>query len=330
MVNSISVQRPLCNLDYQENIIEKRLDSQPETRINKKTKKSLNTEDTSTFFPGSIPQILPQISINTSIPPEQNRISLISSPLYHKAVNQITIGEKAPSPSIEAIFHDIMMTLLGQSMSFLELQKKLIEGEKEWKETIYKQIEKVNLSLHEVHAARNSTSAITKFLGPIGLIATGAIAISTGAATIFAAGAAVLGGLILTDSILDDAAKKTVAGWLAQTSNETKETWLGRLHFFTTMTTLGISLGLDTNQSVTIATHVANVALKTIEAGTDIQEKHVQALLTEIEHTLQKSENMLQTHVEALKRLNSTLKNFFESLSQVYKSLQTTYSYIHA
>lgn len=327
MSNSILVNGLGLKPNYQENII---IDREPQTKVNKK--KSLNTEDTLNGSLSAIPQLLPQISTNTSIPEKQNSISLISSPLYHKAVNQIATGEKSlsPSPSIESIFYDIMMTLLAQSTSFLELQKNLIEGEKEWKETIYRQIEKMNLSLDDVHKARNSTSAITKLLGPVALLATGAIAIVTGAATLFAAGATVLGGLTLIDSILDDTAKKTVSEWLAKTNNETKEVWLGRLHLFTTMSSLGMSLGLETNQAITIATHVANITLKTIEAGTDLQEKQVQALLTEIEHSLQKSENMLETHIEALKRVNSTLKNFFESLSQVYKSLQTTYSYIHA
>ncbi len=276
----------------------------------------------------SLPNEIPSRLLNS------NTTTLSQSPLYFRSIDMLSKNVElshtsSHEPSIEQHFHKVMMIMFQESKDLLILQKKLIEGEKEWKDHIYSKLQDNESSLHTTHAVRGVTSSITKFLGPLGLIATGAVTIATGGLSIFAAGALALGGLLLTDTLLDDAAKKTVAGWLSQANGESQEAWLGRIHLFSSVLSVAASFGLAPHQAITIATNVSNVALSAVRTGADIRENAVKALLTEIEQELKQSESMTERHIDALTRISETMKEFTKALSQVYASLRATGSMIH-
>lgn len=266
--------------------------------------------------------------------------SILQSALYKQTIDKIEKGIPPNSDpnklSIEQHFHTLMLLLMKESKSLLVLHRNLLQIEKEWKNSVFERLQETNTSLQKTQSIRGHTANLSRYFGPFSLLATGSIAlgtsiIATGGITgisVLAIAATVVGGLLLADSVLDDAAKKILAQWLAKATNESEEAWIGRVHLATSLLSVGVGFGISPNQVVQVALTVSNVALQAIHAGVDIQESSRRSFLKEIELELQTSERMLDRHTDALFTVSDTMKTYSKSLMDMHKSLRSTSSLI--
>ncbi len=260
--------------------------------------------------------------------------SLATSPLFTRTVTKIddvdltikepSITEKTDDISFEELYQQVMLAIIHQTRGAILNQKELMKAEREWQNKMHEELMKASESLASVQKASSTVSNITKVVGPLAMVASGAVAIFTGGLSLAAIGVAVLGGLVAVDALLDDYAKKAVAGWLARNVSETQEAWLSRIHIFTSVASLVTGLGFDPGAAMRIATNVAQVAADGVRTGVEWREKTVRALHKEIQHHLELSGENSGKFIKTFNDLSKLILDLYKSIQEVHKSTKDT------
>ncbi|MGR3951516.1 MAG: hypothetical protein QRY74_01130 [Chlamydia sp.] len=235
------------------------------------------------------------------------------------------IAEKSP---IEPLFFSIMMELFENSKDFMEVQKKLIEGQTEIRDRLHKELFKAQESHNERQKISDTVSTITQISGPIALMVAGAVAIATGGVSIFAAAAISMGGLTLLDTLFDDIAKRQAAEWLSKTTNETIEEWMGRIYLASQVASFAMTMGLPNANILKLIKSVSDIGLKTVEAGNQILENRIKATLTELGAKIDRSKNTLDQYTTSFSDSTKVADDLTQSIFSTMNSMRQTGSMI--
>jgi hypothetical protein len=235
-----------------------------------------------------------------------------------------TPPKKDQEVAIEVLLHEILKMLEKEEKNGIQLKYKLLEGNKLWQETVRKNIEENTKSVNKSETVENWVKRGANALGPLAIIVGAIISIATGGVGLVALAGAAIGALLFIDTILDDAAKKSLANWLGKGSEESEKAWLGRIQFSTSVLTLALSLGVSGIQAVQVATKVSEVALNAIRTGAEWKGNTYKALLIEMRAALENSNRNADDSLKDIDHMADIVRGFYESLMRLHNIMSET------
>lgn len=231
---------------------------------------------------------------------------------------------KVTCDSIDSLIHEIHLWLIKTNTSHLKLQKSYLLAEQKHgdvhEEQKIKQFGEVQHATHHVKGAQT----IEKVTGAANLAIAAATTIISGF-TPLAFGALIIGGLFTIDALMDDVAKKQIASWMSQGSTEAKADWLGRIHLFCGIISLGLSFGLTGPQAVQIALKVGHSTIAAIKSGLDHQLNHLHAGVVELEAATRRSDIHQSHFVKALEENTKNIYDHYKALHAAEEQRQSAF-----
>ena len=170
--------------------------------------------------------------------------------------------------------------------------------------------------------------SVEKALVSFGLIAAGIAGITMGIPLLGIAAAAV-GTLMVVDQLLDDKAKKAVAGWLAKGDTEAQEMWVNRIHFFCAATSMALSFGLAAPVAVQYGMHVttkfgAKLALSVAQGAAsgvksvyEWMNSNQKALLMELDVVCTLAQKNLNRLITGIQQMVDTISKLYENMHRI-------------
>jgi hypothetical protein len=122
---------------------------------------------------------------------------------------------------------------------------------------------------------------------------------------------------------MDDVAKKQIASWLGQGKKEAQADWLGRIHMFSGIISLGMSFGLTGPRAIQIALKVGQTTLSAIKSGCDHQLNTLNAGIIEIESATKRSDVLQSRYVKELEENTRTIYEYYQNLQTAEEQRQT-------
>lgn len=152
-------------------------------------------------------------------------------------------SEDMPEMDVDDMLHEMLLSIIQQSSSYLQVKKNFFDTERSFSDTKEKERTDHIKSQVETGKSIGRWDNVEKSLVSFGLIAAGIAGIATGNVPLGVT-AIVVGTLLAVDQLMEDRAKIQVASWIARGDQEQERVWLDRIQMFCAATSLGLSLGL--------------------------------------------------------------------------------------
>ncbi len=167
--------------------------------------------------------------------------------------------------NIEDLHASCMFAALEVFQKGLKIDRDRLHLERSYLETIEdERMQEINKQASLNHK-RGIWSNVEKVLLTAGLIAAGVAGIAIGAVAL--GSAAILVGTLLTlDHILDDAAKKAVASWMAKGDQERQDTYVMRINLFCSGVSTALALSISPAHALMYGVKVAQTAASAVKS----------------------------------------------------------------
>jgi len=222
-------------------------------------------------------------------------------------------------------FDFLVGRIIERQSSFVQGQRSLFENENAYLKT--KHNERLTETTKGIYILGNTNNLnkVESTISSFGLMASGIYSMLHDKKEL-GLGAFVVGALLAIDTMLDNSMKRTIAQFLAKSTDETEETWLERVQVFTSVSTLVISLGLSQQEAINIGMNVSKSALSFVRGDVERQQGLQKAILIELDAEVEKSERRIDLLMMRVNEIVTTLLEFYENLHQIRSNRHQTIS----
>lgn len=166
-------------------------------------------------------------------------------------------------------------------------------------------------------------TSVEKSLLSFGLIAAGVAGIAMGAIPLGIAGICI-GTLMVIDRLLDDAAKKAVAVWLAKGDQEKEQVYTDRIHIALAGTSMALSFGLAGPAAVTYGIRLAQVAVGGVKSVYEWRFNKQKASMIELGAVCQLAQKDINSIVFEMQQKANTLRSLDEMWHEIEERTDDT------
>lgn len=232
--------------------------------------KPVHVQDTIAKADDTVSSLTSTRSQPTSIPILDAPKPATKDVLSHGAANMKKLAggggsDDIDSTSLEALHSSCMLAALEVFQKGLKIDRDRLNLERSYLETIEDDRMQEMTKQASLNHKRGIWNNVEKVLLTAGLIAAGIAGIAIGAVALGSA-AILVGALLTLDHVLDDAAKKAVASWMAKGDKERQDTYMMRINLFCSGVTMALSLSISPAHALMYGVKVAQTATSAVKS----------------------------------------------------------------
>lgn len=226
---------------------------------------------------------------------------------------------------IDDLVHDLLTSLARDSSSYAQTKRQFLEQERAWSDQ--KEAEKITQLQNQIDSAKtvNAWGKVEQSLASIGLIASGIICLSaapTGVGAVLGTSAIAFGSMLLIDQILDNAAKKVVASWIAKDSQEEQSAWVNRIELFCGLSSFALSVGTSPSSAVQLAMNISKSVVGGVKDVAEWRLSAHKALNIELDAETRVAQKSVDTIITGIQEICDTIRQFHENLHHIEEKRQ--------
>jgi hypothetical protein len=226
---------------------------------------------------------------------------------------------------IDDLVHDLLITLARDSTNYVQAKRQFFDLERKWSDQ--KEAEKTAELQSQVDSAKtvNTWGRVEQSLASVGLIASGIIglvAAPTGIGAVLGASAIVVGGVLLVEQLLDDAAKKMVASWIAPGNQEEQAVWVNRMQLFCGLGSFALSLGASPSSALQVALNVSKGVVNTTKDVFEYRLSVQRSVVMELDAESRLAQKSVDTLFSEIQEICNTIYQFHENLHHIEEKRQ--------
>jgi hypothetical protein len=188
-------------------------------------------------------------------------------------------------------------------------------------ESIFNQLEMAEIQDIKHTWREKVLSKISAAILPLALAVTGTVRmIASGDPSVLVAAATSVGTLWFLETALDEPAQRRLASLLGRGSDESTESWLGRLHVITSVAALGLSFGLGADTSVQIAVGASKLSVECMSTGVSWQRDRNHAHLTELSLALGENDRQIRVYGTEVRNLAEKYGEYCTKMQEILDS----------
>ncbi len=230
--------------------------------------------------------------------------------------------------AIDDLVHSLFLITQETSTEYLVAKREFFNAERAFSDT--KEKERMEEIQKQIVLSKKvgTWESVEKSLVSFGLIAAGIAGIAMGAVPMGIAAVSV-GTLMVVDQLLDDKAKRVVAGWMAKGNKEDEQLWVDRIHLFCAATSMALSLGLAapvaaqygmsiaTKYATQLTLTVARASAGGVKSVYEWMNSNQKALMIELDAVCTLAQKSVNRLVFEIQESCNTLYQLYENMHRI-------------
>lgn len=264
-------------------------------------------------------------SDSTTRPPSFQTLHTPQNDPLLKKLDKVSQTPPSDMKPFDVLYFEIMKTLESASAGAMKSREQLLTLHKDWRISLEQEL--LNTS-EKARTSQDSAHFMTRIghaMGSVGVFGSGLVACFMGTVTLPTLAAAAISGLFFIDSIFDDTAKKSIAGFLAQGQKEAAKEWLQRIQLFTSAISMFLQFTTTGLKAIQIAALASQAALEGIKTGSEKSRDDSKAHLLEIDDSCTLSKNASDEILQKWEQIMDTVLENYQLMHALHVARAETY-----